>query len=177
MSDKRTVTVLVEIPKGSRNKYEYDPSRGIFRYDRTLYSAMQYPSDYGLIVDTHAGDGDPLDALVMVWEPTFPGCIVEALPIAVFKMHDDKGQDEKILCVPVDDPHWNDLEDLGDVSPHMLLEIAHFFATYKDLEQKAVRVDGWYDRAEAWRVIEESQRAFHEKYPGATTLFGTWRPG
>ena len=158
------VTVLVEIPKGSRNKYEFDHDRGYIRYDRTLYSAMHYPSDYGFIFDTLGGDGDPLDALVLVWEPTFPGCVIEAHPIAVFKMTDDKGEDEKILCVPVDDPHYNDIEDLEDFPQHLLKEIAHFFATYKDLEQKIVTVDGWGDRVEAWKVIEEARARYREHY-------------
>lgn len=155
-----TVDVFVEIPRGSRNKYEYDHERNIFRLDRMLFSAVHYPSDYGFIVDTLGEDGDPLDALVLLWEPTFPGCLIEAKPIGVFKMWDEKGGDEKILCVPVNDPHWNHLEKLGDVPPHLLAEITHFFSVYKDLEQKKVGVEGWEDRETAVRVILAAQQRY-----------------
>ncbi len=161
-----TVQVLVEIPKGSRNKYEYDETTHRIKFDRMIYSAMHYPSDYGLILDTLGGDGDHLDTLVLLWEPTFPGCLIEAKPIAVFKMTDDKGPDEKILCVPVHDPHWNDLESLADVPPHLLKEIAHFFAVYKDLEQKYVTVHGWGDRDEAWEVIHHAQEQYRLRHAG-----------
>lgn len=154
------VTVMIEIPKGSRNKYEYDRKRKAFKFDRMLFSAMHYPSDYGFVVDTVAQDGDPLDALVLVWEPTFPGCLVEAKPVGLFKMWDEKGPDEKILCVPVADPLWNHIETLSDVPPHLLKEIEHFFAVYKDLEKKKTGVEGWEDRAAAVRVIEESRKRF-----------------
>ncbi len=99
-----TVTVMIEIPKGGRNKYEYDKEKRLLKFDRMLFSSMHYPSDYGFILDTLAQDGDALDALVLVWEPTFPGCIIEANPVGVFIMWDEKGMDEKILCVPVSDP-------------------------------------------------------------------------
>ena len=155
-----TVLVMVEIPKGSRNKYEYDHERGFFRFDRMLFSAVHYPSDYGFILETLGGDGDPLDALVLLWEPTFPGCVIEARPIGLFKMHDEKGEDEKILCVPIGDPHWNQLKSLKDVPNHLLTEIEYFFATYKDLEQKKVGIEGWADRDAALRVIAESRARF-----------------
>ncbi len=155
-----TVTVMVEIPKGSRNKYEYDEESGRIRFDRMLFSAVHYPSDYGFILDTLAGDGDPLDALVLVSEPTFPGCLIEVKPIGLFKMWDEKGQDEKILCVPITDPHWNRLNQLSDVNPHLLTEIKHFFSIYKDLEEKKVAVEDWADRDEALKIIQESQALF-----------------
>ena len=110
--------VMIEIPKGSRNKYEFDVKRGVFKFNRMLFSAVHYPSDYGFIPDTLAMDGDPLDALVLVWEPTFPGCLIEVKPIGLFKMWDEKGSDEKILCVPIEDPMWNHIETLDDVNPH-----------------------------------------------------------
>ena len=154
--EQLTVTVMVEIPKGSRNKYEYDKEKKVLKFDRMLFSAVHYPSDYGFIPETLAQDGDPLDALVLVWEPTFPGCLIEAKPVGLFKMWDEKGPDEKILCVPVSDPLWNYIKSLADVPPHLLKEIEHFFAVYKDLEQKKVGVEGWEDREAALRIITES---------------------
>lgn len=157
------VTVMIEIPKGSRNKYEYDKDKKRLKFDRMLFSAVHYPSDYGFILDTLAQDGDPLDALVLVWEPTFPGCIIEAKPIGLFKMWDEKGPDEKILCVPIFDPLWNHLKQLSDVPPHLLKEIEHFFSVYKDLEEKKTGVEGWDDREAALRIIEESRQRFRQQ--------------
>jgi len=156
------VTVMIEVPKGSRNKYEYDWEKRMVRFDRMLFSAVHYPSDYGFILDTLAGDGDALDALVLVWEPTFPGCIIEVKPVGLFKMWDEKGPDEKILCVPVSDPNWNYIKSLSDVPPHLLKEIEHFFSIYKELEAKKTGVEGWEDRAAAIKVIRESQRRYQE---------------
>ncbi|MFH0861936.1 MAG: inorganic diphosphatase [Candidatus Altiarchaeota archaeon] len=154
------VTVMIEIPKGSRNKYEYDKHRGAIKFDRMLFSSVHYPTDYGFIPGTLAKDGDPLDALVLVWEPTFPGCIIEAKPIGVFLMEDEKGVDEKILCVPLHDPQWNHLKSLKDVPPHLLKEIEHFFTIYKDLEGKKVKVEGWADKEAALRIIKESKAMY-----------------
>ena len=156
------VTVMVEVPKGSRNKYEYDKDKRIMKFDRMLFSAVHYPSDYGFILDTLAGDGDALDALVLVWEPTFPGCIMEVKPVGLFKMWDEKGPDEKILCVPVSDPNWNYIESLSDVPPHLLKEIEHFFSIYKELEAKKTGVEGWEDRAAAIEVIRESRQRYQK---------------
>jgi len=156
------VTVMIEIQKGSRNKYEYHKGIKKIKFDRMLFSAVHYPSDYGFIVDTLAKDGDPLDALVLVWEPTFPGCIIEAKPVGLFKMWDEKGPDEKILCVPLYDPLWNHIESLSDVPPHLLKEIEHFFTVYKDLEKKKTRVEGWQDRDEAIKIINEARRRHRE---------------
>ncbi len=139
------ISVLIEIPKGSRNKYELDKTTGLLKFDRMLFSAVHYPSDYGFIRDTLAEDGDPLDAMVLVWEPTFPGCLIDAKPIGLFKMWDERGRDEKILAVPLHDPMWNHLESLEDVPPHLLKEIEHFFAIYKELEEKKTGVEGWED--------------------------------
>lgn len=155
-----TVDVFIEITKGSRNKYEYDPVRKVIRFDRMLFSAVHYPSDYGFIVDTLAADGDPLDAMVLVWEPTFPGCLIQAKPIGLFKMWDEKGSDEKILCVPTADPMWNELESLDAVPQHLLKEIENFFSIYKELEKKKTGVDGWADRDAAIRVINEARERF-----------------
>lgn len=153
------VTVVVEIPKGSRNKYEYDPASGAIVLDRMLFTSMQYPADYGFILGTLGADGDPLDALVFVGEPTFPGCRITARPIGLFRMRDEKGPDEKILCVPLKDPMWSHVRNLGDMNPNLLNEIEHFFAVYKDLEGHKVGVEGFGERVEALRVIAEATEA------------------
>lgn len=156
----RAFDVLIEIPKGSRNKYEYDFEFKKIRYDRMLFSSMMYPADYGFIPETLALDGDPLDVLVLVTEPTFPGCVMQVKPIGVFHMADEKGPDEKVICVPVSDPIWNRLEDLSDMNPHLLKEIEHFFQVYKDLENKRVDVGGWGDVNEAYDIIEKCLNRF-----------------
>lgn len=158
----RTVTVVVEIPKGSRNKYEMDHETGRIRLDRMLFTSMQYPADYGFIEGTLGSDGDPLDALVLVGEPTFPGCEVFARPVGVFRMADEKGADEKVLCVPVSDPHWSAIERLEEVPASLLREIEHFFKVYKDLEaEKETTIEGWEDHASAWRVIDAAFARAH----------------
>ena len=153
---------IVEIPKGSRNKYEFDHETNAIKLDRFLFSSVVYPTDYGFFPDTLGQDGDPLDAMVCVSEPTFPGCVIEVKAIALFRMEDDAGIDDKVLCVPVQDPGWNTLEVLEDLPKQLRDEIAHFFSIYKDLEQKAVKVDGWYSREEALEEIEASRRRFAE---------------
>jgi inorganic pyrophosphatase len=157
MGDQDRVDVIVEIPKGSRNKYEFDGEKKAFKLDRMLFSSMHYPSDYGFIRDTQGEDGDALDALVLVTEPTFPGCLIESKPIGLFKMHDEKGVDHKILCVPVGDPLWNHIVTLKDVPPHLLIEIEHFFDVYKELERKKTAVEGWEDAESALKVIRAAQ--------------------
>ncbi|NBL63843.1 inorganic diphosphatase [Flavobacterium sp. NST-5] len=152
---QKSFDVLIEIPKGSRNKYEYDFELKKIRFDRMLFSSMMYPADYGFIPETLALDGDPLDVLVLATEPTFPGCVMEVKPIGVFHMADEKGPDEKIICVPVSDPIWNKLNDLSDMNPHQLKEIEHFFQVYKDLEHKKVDVEGWGDVTVAKEIIEQ----------------------
>jgi inorganic pyrophosphatase len=152
----------VEIPKGSRNKYEFDEELGAIVLDRFLFSSMVYPTDYGFIPDTLGQDGDPLDAMVLVSEPTFPGCVIDVKAIALFRMKDDKGIDDKVLCVPLTDPAWNGLETLEDVPNQLRDEIAHFFSVYKDLEQKKVDVDGWYSREEALEEIAASRERCKE---------------
>ena len=139
------VEVVVEIPRGSRNKYEYDEHAGVFRLDRVLASAVHYNFDYGFITDTRAGDGDHTDALLLIDEPTVPGCRVWARPIGGLEMRDDKGPDFKVLCVAVGDPHQSHVERLDQVRPHRLVEIEHFFNTYKLLEAKETDVVGWRD--------------------------------
>ena len=150
-----TFDVLIEIPRGSRNKYEYDFDLKRMRFDRMLFSSMMYPADYGFIPETLALDGDPLDVLVLVNEPTFPGCVMEVKPIGVFHMADEKGPDEKIICVPVTDPIWNSCNDIEDLNPHRIKEITHFFQVYKDLEKKKVDVGGWGDAKEAYDILNK----------------------
>ena len=162
MSDSNdiTVDVFIEIPKGSRNKYEYDDIKKVVRFDRMIFSSMHYPSDYGFVTETLALDGDPIDAMVLVSEPTFPGCLIEVKVIGLFKMYDEKGPDAKLLCVPVRDPIWNKMNSLEDVNPHLLSEIEHFFQVYKDLEQKKVGVEGWEDKEVAIKSLRESQQRY-----------------
>jgi inorganic pyrophosphatase len=157
-----SVSVIIEIPKGSRNKYELDQGSGRIKFDRMLFSAVHYPSDYGFIRETLAEDGDPLDALVLVWEPTFPGCLIDARPIGLFKMWDEKGRDEKILCVPVSDPMWSHLKRLDDAPPHLLKEIEQFFRIYKELEAKKTGVEGWADREAAIEVVRSAQARYEK---------------
>lgn len=162
MKEEDKLYAVIEIPKGSRNKYEYDKALNMFKYDRMLFSSVHYPADYGFIMDTLAEDGDPLDALVLITEPTFPGCVIEIKPIGLFKMWDEKGPDQKILAVPLFDPQWNWLNSLEEVSAHLLLEIEHFFQVYKELEKKKTGVEGWDNKAAAIKVIKEAKRRFVE---------------
>ncbi len=154
---ENTVEVVVEIPRGSRNKYEYDPATGRFRLDRVLFASVHYPTEYGFIPDTRAPDGDPLDALVMTYEPTFPGCVIPARPVGVLDMQDENGLDQKILAVPTGDPRLDNIQDLDDLEPHWLVEIENFFATYKTLEGTTTQINGWL-RADAAREIIVSCR-------------------
>jgi inorganic pyrophosphatase len=155
-----TIEVFVEVPMGSRNKYEWDFERGAFVLDRMLFSAVRYPGDYGFVPETLALDGDHLDALVILGEPTFPGCTIDARLLGMLDMTDDKGPDEKLLTVASNDPRWRDLHTLDDVPDHLRQEIQHFFATYKDLERKFVEVRGWRERDDAMRVLEEARARY-----------------
>lgn len=158
-----TVDVLVEVPMGSRNKYEYDHDTGRFVLDRMLFTAVRYPGDYGFVPGTLARDGDALDALVILGEPTFPGCYITCRVVGMLDMTDDKGPDEKILGVPDTDPRWQHIDALADVPDHLLDEVAHFFGIYKDLERKIVDVHGWRGRSEALETIA----ACRERHRGA----------
>jgi inorganic pyrophosphatase len=152
-----SLTVVIEIPGGSRNKYELDHETGQIYLDRMLFTATRYPADYGFIEGTLGGDGDPLDALVFVGEPTFPGCRIQVRPVGVFVMRDAKGMDEKVLCVPLQDPAWSHVQDLSDLLPTLLAEIEHFFAVYKDLEDEVTQTDGFRDRETALTIIREAR--------------------
>lgn len=155
-----SLIVMVEIPRGSRNKYEYDSEAKRFYLDRMLFSSVHYPADYGFIPETLAEDGDELDALVIVGEATFPGCLIRVEVVGAFEMWDEKGPDQKILCVPVSDPQWNWVQDLDDVPPHLLKEITHFFQVYKDLEKKKTKVGDWLNKDEAKRIVAEAQARY-----------------
>jgi inorganic pyrophosphatase len=139
----RVIEVVVEIPRGSRNKYEFDAKAGVFRLDRVLSSAVYYNFDYGFVNGTLSGDGDATDALLIIDEPTFPGCHVWARPVGGLEMRDEQGPDFKVLCVAVGDPNQAHVERLDQIRPHRLIEIEHFFQTYKLLEDKATEVIGW----------------------------------
>lgn len=158
------VNVVVEIPMGSRNKYELDKETGMFKLDRVLFSPMHYPGDYGMIPQTLGEDKDPLDGLVLMTRPTFPGCLIEARPIGVLKMVDGGEADDKILCVPKDDVRFNDYKDLSAVPKPILNEIGHFFQVYKDLEGKKVEIVGWEDVDKAKKVIKECIARYKEKF-------------
>jgi inorganic pyrophosphatase len=157
---------LIEIPKGSRNKYEYDEKVDAIVLDRFLSSSMVYPTDYGYLIGHRGRDGDPLDAMVCVSEPTFPGCIIPVKPIALFKMRDEKGVDDKVVCVPTHDPGWNTAETLDDITEQLQREITHFFSVYKQLEGKEVQVDGWRPLEEAREVLEDGRRLHEEHQRG-----------
>jgi len=155
--------VLIEIPRGSRNKYEVDHAGGRIRLDRTLFTATQYPADYGFVLDTLGEDGDPLDALVLVQEATFPGCLIRSRPIGMFRMTDEKGRDDKILCVPAGDPRQEHVRDIHHVPEFERLEIEHFFLIYKELEPgKSVEGASWAGRAAAEAEVEASRRRLRE---------------
>ena len=153
--DPTIIDVYVEIPKGSRNKYEWDVETGRFRLDRKLFTAVQYPGDYGFVAEAWGEDGDPLDALVILGDPTFPGCVISARVVGVFYMNDDMGRDTKIITVPSKDPAWEHIDELDDVPAHLLAEIEHFFSIYKDLEQKKVTVEGFGSREDAIAELEQ----------------------
>jgi inorganic pyrophosphatase len=157
------VDVTIEIPKGQRNKYEMDHATGRIRLDRTLFTATQYPADYGFIEHTLGQDGDPLDALVLLLEPTFPGCLILSRPIGMFRMSDEKGRDDKVICVPSGDPRLDHLREIDQVAEFDRLEIEHFFTVYKTLESgKSVEGATWVGRAEAEAEVVASQQRLRD---------------
>lgn len=151
---------FIEIPKGSSNKYEYDHERHVFMLDRALFSPMYYPADYGFIPDTLAADQDPLDIMVLMANPTFPGCMIRCRVIGMFLMADEKGEDEKIIAVPVNDPRFTDFNDILDMGSHLRKEFEHFFSQYKQLEGKQVTVKGWANREAAWHAVGLARERF-----------------
>ena len=164
--EPEAVVAFIEIPRGSRNKYEVDHATGRLKLDRVLYSSVHYPADYGFIVDTLGEDGDPLDVLVLVQEPTFPGCLVPARPVGGLDMRDEKGSDFKVLAVPVGDPRYAHVRTMVELGDHWLREIETFFATYKLLEHKTTEVLGWHSAEQACAVIEQSRERYRAAHAG-----------
>lgn len=158
------INVVIEIPQGSQNKYEFDKVTGLVKLDRVLYSSVHYPADYGLIPQTLAGDGDPLDALVLVTNPTLPGVLIEARPIGVMEMIDEGEPDDKIICVPINDMRFNHMQDISDIPQPIMDEITHFFESYKHLEGKTVEVPRWQDAAAAKKIIIECVENYTQKF-------------
>ena len=159
------VMVVVEIPKGSRNKFEYDRDLGVFKLDRVLYSPFFYPFDYGFVPRTWYEDGDPIDAMVYSREPTFSGCVMECRVIGLLRMEDEHGVDDKLLLVPTGDPLYKDIQDITDMPSSYLEEVAHFFERYKDLEKgKASKVVGWFDKEEALKALAHARELYKEKF-------------
>ncbi len=152
--------VFVEATKGTRNKYEYNEETGALEFDRRLFAAVSFPTDYGFVPETRTEGGDPLDALICVDDPTFPGCVMPVKVIALFKMRDEDGPDHKVLCVPLHDPAWNHLDEVEDLPGNLQNEISHFFAVYTDLEQQEVTIEGWANSEEALEVVEETRRRY-----------------
>ncbi|MBE0690796.1 MAG: inorganic diphosphatase [Anaerolineae bacterium] len=159
------VYAVVEVPKGSRNKYEYSKSAGVIKLDRVLYSPLHYPGDYGFIPQSYYGDGDPLDILIMMSEPTYPGCIIEARVIGMLRLIDRGENDDKILAVPATDPQFEEVLTLADAPKHFLREVEHFFVVYKQLEGKAVESNGWADEIEARAAIENAMKLYRDTFP------------
>jgi inorganic pyrophosphatase len=159
------VYAVVEVPKGSRNKYEYSKSAGVIKLDRVLYSPLHYPGDYGFIPQSYYGDGDPLDILVMMSEATFPGCVIEARPIGMLRLIDKGENDDKVLAVPATDPQFEDIHELADLSRHFPQEVEHFFVTYKHLEGKKVESGGWVGAAEARQAIQQAMANYRDTFP------------
>jgi inorganic pyrophosphatase len=157
------VNAIVEVPRGGVNKYEYDKKLNVFRLDRTLYSPVHYPGDYGFIPSTLASDGDPLDVLVLVDNASFPGCLMEVRPIGALEMLDQGARDEKVLAVVSNDPRYTEVSNYTDIYTHILREIEHFFSIYKDLEGKRTKTIAWHSAEEARRVILESQERFRDR--------------
>lgn len=153
------LNVLIEIPGGSKNKYEFDKDLQAFALDRVLYSSVQYPYDYGFVPNTLADDGDPLDGMVLMDEPTFPGCVIATRPIGMLEMIDGGDRDEKILCVPDKDPRYTSVKSLEDVAQHRLDEIAEFFRSYKHLEKKVTEILGWKNLDQVMPLVEKCIRA------------------
>ncbi|AFZ35507.1 Inorganic pyrophosphatase [Stanieria cyanosphaera PCC 7437] len=154
------INVLIEIPAGSKNKYEFDKDMNAFALDRVLFSSVQYPYDYGFVPNTLADDGDPLDGMVLMDQATFPGCVIAARPIGMLEMIDGGDRDEKILCVPDADPRYRNVNSLKDVAPHRLDEIAEFFKTYKNLEKKVTQILGWQDVDQVKPLVEQCIKAY-----------------
>ncbi|MCB9454289.1 MAG: inorganic diphosphatase [Anaerolineaceae bacterium] len=163
------IYAVVEVPKGNRNKYEYSKRAGVIKLDRVLFSPLHYPGDYGFIPQSYFEDGDPLDILVMMNEPTFPGCVIEARPVGMFKMVDKGQPDYKILAVPATDPNFDDYKDLPDLPRHFPNEVGHFFMTYKQLEGHPVTNEGWVNAEEAKKTVMHALQLYRQNFPPEST--------
>lgn len=159
------ITVIIECPKGTKNKYEIDKETGLIKLDRAMKSSQDYPTDYGFAPQTLWDDGDALDVVVLTTYPLFPGCVVDVRPVAVLEMIDSGESDFKVVGVPVDDVRWKDVKDLSDVNPHTIKELKHFFETYKSIEpDKVVTIDTISGREEAVKAVQRSIEMYNEKY-------------
>lgn len=161
----KIVNAIIEIPKGSKAKYELDKKSGLIKMDRILFSSVQYPTNYGFIPQTFCGDNDPLDILVLGQETAVPLCIMRAKPIGVMKMLDQGEADDKVIAVHADDPEYSHINSLDDLPPHRVKEIRRFFEDYKQLENKVVKIEKFFDQAEAFRVIKDAQELYIQKKP------------
>jgi inorganic pyrophosphatase len=161
--DDATLHCLIEIPRGSRNKYEWDEELQAIKLNRFLFSSVVYPTDYGFLTDTIGPHGEALDALVCLSAPTFPGCVIAVRPVGVLRMTDEEGQSDKLVCVPTDDPAWDEVDDLEAPPSQLRTEIEHFYSMYKQPEGKDVDVQGWDDRAAAAAAVEEGRRRYEEE--------------
>jgi inorganic pyrophosphatase len=158
------MNVIIEIPRGSNNKYEIDKETGLIALDRVLHSAQTFPFDYGFVPKTLWDDGDALDVIVLTTNPLFPGLVVHARPVALMNMTDSGDEDSKVIAVPTDDPRWNEVKDLGDVNKHTIKEIEHFYSTYKQLQKKEVTVHGFKGTKEAGEAFERGKKLYAEKF-------------
>lgn len=163
---KEEMNVIIEIPKYSKNKYEIDKETGMIALDRVMHSAQDYPFDYGFVPQTYWHDEDALDVILLTTYPLAPGILVRARAVAILRMVDSGDNDDKIIAVPVKDPRWDTVHDKGDINPHTLKEIEHFFSTYKKVQNKEVTVSGIEDKAAAHAAFEESRALYAEKFPG-----------
>jgi inorganic pyrophosphatase len=162
MDDSKHVHCMIEIPKGSRNKYEWDPDLQAIKLNRFLFSSVIYPTDYGFVTETLGESGEALDALVCVNAPTFPGCLIEVRAVAVLRMDDEEGRSDKLVCVPADDPAWDEVEGVDGLSEQLRSEIQHFYSMYKQPEGKEVQVHGWEDRDAAEQAVDAGLKRFAE---------------
>jgi inorganic pyrophosphatase len=162
MDDSKRLHCMIEIPKGSRNKYEWDPELQAIKLNRFLFSSVQFPTDYGFVTDTLGDSGDALDALVCVGQPTFPGCLIEVRAVGVLRMDDEEGRSDKLVCVPHDDPAWEGVDGIDGLPNQLRSEIEHFYSMYKQPEGKDVTVHGWADRDAAEEAIEIGRKRFAE---------------
>ena len=161
---KEEINAIIEIPKGSKNKYEIDKETGMIALDRVSHSAQDFPFDYGFIPQTLWDDGDAVDVVLLTTYPLFPGVLVRVRPVAIMNMIDSGDADDKVIAVPVDDPRWDNVKDLGDINPHTIKEIEHFYSTYKKLQNKEVDVTGFKGKKEAQDAFERGKELYKKEF-------------